>query len=173
MDISGFRVSDERVLKFKGSLEQNDSEYDTKNLDIQYPIQYKGTLIKLDEDMDLSIDISYDLHSDCSRCLKDVISHVNYGTSFILLHSQDYIFDEGELSEEVLYLKDDNLPIEDIVMSLVITSVPFKVICDENCQGLCPQCGQDLNEGKCNCNLEVNDERFAVLKNLFNDNKEV
>ncbi|MDO5714245.1 MAG: DUF177 domain-containing protein, partial [Tissierellia bacterium] len=155
MDISGFKVSDERVLEFTGSLKQNDSEYDTKNLDIQYPIHYKGRLIRLDEDMDLDIHISYDLHSPCSRCLKDVVTHVDYGTSFILVSSQELMVDEDEIEEEVLYLKDDTLPIEDIVMSLVITSVPFKVICNEDCQGLCSQCGQDLNEENCNCNLEV------------------
>jgi uncharacterized protein len=44
--------------------------------------------------------------------------------------------------------------------------VPMKILCSEECKGLCPNCGVNLNTGSCNCRREMTDERLAALKNF-------
>jgi uncharacterized protein len=45
----------------------------------------------------------------------------------------------------------------------------MKPLCSEDCKGICPQCGQDLNEGECDCEIETVDPRLAKLKEFYND----
>ena len=53
-----------------------------------------------------------------------------------------------------------------LVVEQVELSLPMKPLCREDCQGLCPQCGQDLNEGRCGCVRERVDPRWAALAML-------
>ena len=45
-------------------------------------------------------------------------------------------------------------------------SLPFKVLCQEDCKGLCKECGINLNTGECNCEDKWEDPRFSVLKDI-------
>ena len=49
----------------------------------------------------------------------------------------------------------------------------MKVLCREDCKGLCPVCGKDLNDGDCGCDRTERDPRFESLRALFNDDEEV
>lgn len=49
----------------------------------------------------------------------------------------------------------------------------MKVVCREDCKGLCPVCGKDLNKGDCDCDTTYRDPRFESLRALFNDDEEV
>jgi uncharacterized protein len=77
--------------------------------------------------------------------------------------------DEGvELEEEDLDLfpyDGDAVDLEPLVREQVILAVPYAPLCREECAGLCPQCGADLNAGPCGCEKPV-DPRFAALKGL-------
>ena len=50
---------------------------------------------------------------------------------------------------------------------------PVKILCREDCKGLCPVCGRNLNEGDCGCDTFVPDPRMAALKDIFERSKEV
>ena len=77
--------------------------------------------------------------------------------------------DEGvELDEEDLDLfpyDGEAIDLEPLVREQVILAVPYAPLCREDCLGLCPQCGADLNAGACGCEKPV-DPRFAALKGL-------
>ena len=49
----------------------------------------------------------------------------------------------------------------------------MKILCKEDCKGLCSVCGKDLNEGKCDCDTFVPDPRMAAIMDIFRENKEV
>lgn len=91
----------------------------------------------------------------CSRCLEKFSSEIE------LEISEDVLKSEME-DEEELYLND-------IIKDNIILSLPMKPLCSEDCEGLCPQCGQDLNEGECDCERETVDPRLAKLKELYQD----
>ncbi len=80
---------------------------------------------------------------------------------------------EGD-SEEIIKVDElSKFPLGELVISQMITSIPTKILCDDDCKGLCSQCGADLNEGLCNCEDDVSFNQFAVLNDLFQDDKEV
>jgi len=77
--------------------------------------------------------------------------------------------DEVELSPddmEIGFLREEAVEVEEILKERIWLSIPMKPLCKEDCKGLCPTCGKDLNEGECDCPKEAIDPRFAVLKDL-------
>lgn len=77
---------------------------------------------------------------------------------------------EDEASKEYFDLIDNQIFLDDLIISQIITSIPFKSLCKEECKGICPKCGKDLNEGSCKCDEEIEiDPRFGKLMDLFND----
>lgn len=91
----------------------------------------------------------------CSRCLENFDYKINL-----------------KIDKEILK-KDVNDPeridISDIFIENILLNIPIKVICKENCQGLCPVCGKNLNKGSCDCKIETIDPRLVKLKNYLKD----
>jgi uncharacterized protein len=58
------------------------------------------------------------------------------------------------------------IDLEPILREQVLLALPMNAVCREDCQGLCPQCGQNRNEKPCDCEAKFVDPRFAALKNF-------
>ncbi len=89
----------------------------------------------------------------CSRCLEKYESPAKI-----------------DISEEVMKsdMEDrDELLIDEIIVDNIILSLPIKTLCSEDCQGICPHCGQNLNEGECDCEVESIDPRLEKLKDFY------
>jgi uncharacterized protein len=65
------------------------------------------------------------------------------------------------------------LDLDALVQNEILVNWPVKILCKEDCKGICPKCGQNLNVGNCGCDTFVPDPRMAVLKDIFESNKEV
>lgn len=110
------------------------------------------------------------LELSCNRCLKtfEQPMHVDFEEQFY--PTVDVItgmpldpFDEDEIFPIDAHHEVD---LTEAVRQNVLLALPMVTICQEDCRGLCPQCGQDLNLGSCGCKPEV-DERLSVLKQLL------
>ena len=106
----------------------------------------------------------------CARCLDPVVHEVE--RSFDLLYRPLGI-DAGhaELSvtdaeAEIGYYQGEGLELEDALREQVLLALPLKTICREDCKGLCPHCGKNLNEAQCSCVDEVEDPRWSALKEI-------
>lgn len=75
---------------------------------------------------------------------------------------------EDEDDPDYYLLRGDELDIDDLLESVFILSMDQQMLCWEDCRGLCPRCGADLNEGDCGCRPE-SDPRLAVLGQLLDD----
>jgi len=109
------------------------------------------------------------LEMACARCLEPVVQDVK--REFELLYRPLGV-DAGreELSvtgaeAEIGYYSGEGILLEDVLREQVLLAVPLKVICRQDCKGLCPQCGKNLNVGSCSC-AEPEDERWSPLKDL-------
>jgi uncharacterized protein len=106
----------------------------------------------------------------CARCLEPLKQDVR--REFDLLYrpvGADAGRDEMSVTDaeaEISYYEGEGLALEDVVREQVLLAVPLKVTCREDCKGLCPHCGQNLNEGKCSCAVEVEEPRWAALKDI-------
>ncbi len=110
------------------------------------------------------------LEVPCARCLEPVLYPVE--RSFDLLYRPLGI-DSGhqELSitdaeAEIGYYEGEGVLLEDALREQVLLALPVKTICRDDCKGLCPHCGTNMNETQCDCVDEVEDPRWSALKEI-------
>ena len=102
----------------------------------------------------------------CSRCLSDVSVDTNLEVKLILSPSETERKEEagGEIDYETY--RGRTIDLNDYMREQVNLSLPYKVVCTEDCRGLCSGCGQNLNEQQCGCETRQEDSRFAALKDI-------
>jgi len=110
------------------------------------------------------------LELQCARCLEPVQQDVK--REFELLYrplGADAGRDELSVTDaeaEIGYYQGDGILLEDVLREQVLLALPLKVTCREDCKGLCPQCGKNLNEQQCSCSTDLEDPRWAALKEV-------
>jgi uncharacterized protein len=108
--------------------------------------------------------VSLSIESPCSRCVEAVKIELNPLISLVL-SPRDKVKDEEDDLEHETY-QDDEIDLSGYLREQVAISLPVKVVCSEDCKGLCTSCGTNLNIENCTCESERIDPRFAVLKDL-------
>ena len=122
------------------------------------------------KDIRIAGDFATTVEVTCARCLEPVVEDV--ATKFDLLYRpQGADAGKEELSvtaaeAEVGYYRGEGLLLEDVLREQVLLALPLKAICREDCKGLCPHCGRNLNQERCNCAEPVEDPRWSALKDL-------
>lgn len=105
----------------------------------------------------------------CARCVEPVRTPLS-GNFDLIFRPQSADAESGEraitLDEtEIGYYEESGLSLEDVVREQVLLSLPSRTLCKEDCKGLCPRCGQNLNVETCNCN-PTPDARWNALAGL-------
>ena len=114
--------------------------------------------------------LSTGLELPCARCLEPVRQEIS--RDFELLYrplGADAGRDELSVTDaeaEIGYYQGEGLMLEDVLREQVLLALPLKVTCREDCKGFCPQCGKNLNQERCSCSTEVEDPRWAALKEV-------
>ena len=116
------------------------------------------------------------LELKCSRCLEPFT--VPADQEFDLRY-QPHTVNAGEGEREIeeddlttAFYENDEIDLGQLLREQFYLSLPMKPLCAEDCLGLCPVCGTNLNRGTCHCDRHFEDPRFAVLKNLRAKQKE-
>jgi uncharacterized protein len=110
------------------------------------------------------------LELQCARCLDPVKQDVK--REFELLYRPlgvDAGRDEISVTDaeaEIGYYQGEGILLEDVLREQVLLALPMRITCREDCKGLCPQCGKNLNQERCSCNAPVEDPRWNALKEL-------
>ena len=97
----------------------------------------------------------------CDRCLKPITVELHVSVETLLAEEL-----EGEENDEIVLLDKGTVELDEIFSTACILDLDSKHLCREDCKGLCPTCGKDLNEGPCGCGKEL-DPRLAVLAKLL------
>ena len=87
--------------------------------------------------------------------------------------SPDYTEEISEDSESEHFMDGYQLKVDDLIYSDIVLNWPMKILCREDCKGICRICGKDLNTGECGCDTFVPSPGLAGIKEIFNANKEV
>ena len=109
----------------------------------------------------LQFTASTTLKSVCDRCLKHFDNPKSVQGEYVLAERV-----ENEDSDEIIVLKDGCVDVGELARTAFILEMDAKTLCSEDCKGICPGCGVDLNQGSCTCKKEV-DPRLAVLAKLL------
>ena len=115
-------------------------------------------------------DFSTEIEVRCARCIEPV--PIKVGDDFDLLYRPlgvDAGKDERSISEaetEIGYYSGEGIQLEDILREQILLALPLRTVCGENCRGLCPGCGKNLNVEPCTCAEQPPDPRWTALAGI-------
>jgi uncharacterized protein len=110
------------------------------------------------------------LETNCARCLEPLTQDVK--REFDLLYrplGADAGREEMSVTDaeaEIGYYEGQGILLDDVIREQILLAVPAKVTCREDCKGLCPHCGKNLNQGSCSCAAAEEEPRWAALKEI-------
>jgi uncharacterized protein len=122
------------------------------------------------QDIRLQGSYSGEFEVPCARCLEPV-RHALKGQFDLLFRplGADQGASERSISTsetEIGYYQHSGLLLEDVLREQVFLSLPARTLCREDCKGLCPRCGRDLNSEPCACDTAPADPRWSALSDL-------
>ena len=138
-----------------------------------------GRATKMGRKVLLQAKATVPLRGQCKRCLKPValdeqLDLTRAWTPRDQIRKEEHApkrgeemeasFDPRTADEEVYEGKEIDL--SPAIREQILLSAPASPVCREDCKGLCPECGKDLNEGECGCDRAVVDPRWAALKGI-------
>lgn len=103
------------------------------------------------------------IHGICDRCAAEFTRDIDFPIDVVLV--TELASEENE-DEWVFPLVGDSADLDDIVRTVFVLNLDSKLLCKEDCKGLCPHCGKNLNDGKCTCEKEL-DPRLAALRQFL------
>ena len=122
------------------------------------------------EDIRLRGSYAGDFEIPCARCL-DPVEYTLSGEFDLLFRPLGADADASERAittpeTEIGYYQDGGLALEDVVREQVFLSLPVRSLCREDCKGICPRCGKNLNSESCTCDTAPADPRWSALSDL-------
>ena len=149
-------------VSFSTSVDLSDLRFGTTE-PVRDPVLAEGTVRNTAGVLMMQGVIRTRLYGICDRCANEFERDVEFPIDVVLVTE---LANEENEDEWVFPLEGDSADLEDIVRTVFVLNLDSKLLCREDCAGLCCRCGKDLNHGPCNCQKEL-DPRFAALKQLL------
>lgn len=161
------------ILKVRGakvSIDENIPELsETEGKDaVFFDVSVKGEIVNIGDVLELSAKACGKFRTECARCLKPLETDFSIEFTEMLKNADEEMSD----GDAVVVFEGHTVELSDVIRSNILVNLSTKYLCSEDCKGLCPTCGTDLNEACCNCEKEYIDPRLEGLKKLL-ENQEV
>ena len=130
---------------------------------VSEPVKAEGMVRNTAGVLVMTGEITTCIHGTCDRCATAFDREINLPINVVLVTE---MANEENEDEWVFPLEGDSADLDDIVRTVFVLNLDSKLLCKEDCAGLCHRCGKNLNDGPCNCQKEL-DPRFAALKQLL------
>ena len=150
-------------VDFSTSVDLSDLRYGN-SFPVSEPVLASGTVRNTAGVLVMTGTVRTTIHGVCDRCAGDFDRLVEIPMNVVLVTE---LSNEEDEDEWVFPLEGDNADLEDLVRTVFVLNLDSKLLCREDCKGICPRCGKNLNGGPCDCRKEP-DPRFAALKQLLN-----
>jgi len=124
------------------------------------PISFNGVARNVGESIEIKGVVKSNILTQCYRCLEDTKLELEL----------EYLeeFTKKDISDDnTHYYSDDTIELNETVLATIILNLPMKFLCKDDCKGLCPVCGTNLNIQECNCIDDNVDPRLSILKTLL------
>ena len=129
-----------------------------------HPVQVTGKIENRVGVVRLVFSVKSVLSLTCDRCLKAFEKSIEYDFSHIVVRELSNLDDE---EFDYVVCEDGILDLAELARADLMLELPTKVLCKEDCKGLCFKCGKDLNLGSCDCKTKDIDPRWQALSDLF------
>ena len=151
------------------SYDENDASSVLYMVRFTTPLAVRGEITNTAGYMRMTLSLSIDYVAACARCLCDVPGSFSFDV-------EKTVVPEGLLAnikegdeDDYAIIHDGFLDMDAELLELLELSFPSKLLCSEDCKGLCPKCGSNLNEGDCSCEKNEVDPRMLPLKKLWEE----
>lgn len=160
LDLRGIIDKEGSQLPFRFEMDTSDLEFDTV-ADFIPPVICEGKLENHAGALSAIGKVDASFNCVCARCLKALENSISIPfTAYLDEELQD------EESEDYYLIEGDDVDIGEIARDALVLNMPTRFLCSEDCKGLCPKCGKNLNDGPCDCG-EDQDPRLAALAQLL------
>ena len=149
-------------ISYSAVVDLSDLQYGTC-FPVTEPVLASGTVRNTAGVLVMKGKITTCIHGICDRCAAEFDRDMELPIDAVLVTE---LANEENEDEWVFTLEGDSADLDDIVRTVFVLNMDSKLLCSDDCQGLCCRCGKNLNEGPCNCQKEC-DPRFAALKQLL------
>lgn len=129
------------------------------NLEAELTAQLKEGLAEVEGTL------RFKVRTPCSRCLKPVDETLVVPFKERFASRPEVVPNEDQ--DEVHLIAEDHIKLDSYVEEAVWLALPLAPVCSEDCKGLCPECGANLNDGPCSCKNDKIDPRLAGLADFF------
>jgi len=163
--INKFLSSEQISVQISEKFEIDDEDFLAKT-HLHKDIVFDGDIFKVDQNVILNGSIKYTFADDCARCLTPFDNTVTTKFEALLMRQ----LGENDESDEIkLKITDGCVDLEETIKQMIYLSMPMKSLCKNDCKGICPNCGVNLNLEECKCKDNLTDPRFDKLKDLLKD----
>lgn len=145
------------------SLNLSNLSYSTYN-PIQKDVQIKGSVFQKADVVYLDLSVSFEFVGVCDRCAEEIKKDYCFSLNKILVPNMENDVD----FDDYIVVESGVLNLDELIEEEIQLFLPSKMLCSEDCKGLCAKCGKNLNLGKCDCKKDV-DPRMAALLQLLDE----
>ena len=162
MNLSSILNGKRQTLNIEAEFETMELKND-QGLHYQSPLIINGIIRKTSDSIRMTLNIKTKVAVPCSRCLEEAEYPIDMEAEVVLL-TEDTVSWEDEYDSFII--ENDEIDLIDIATLEILQEKLVQPLCGEDCQGICPSCGKNLNTEECNCEKET-DSRFDILKELL------
>jgi uncharacterized protein len=140
-----------------------------------YPVEVHLDVQKTREEIVIDGKLQAGIELQCSRCLKSFQRSLDSTVHMIYHPIQHMQTDVHELKRDEMdmdFYSGKEIDVSEMLREQILLNLQMKPLCKEDCKGICPKCGTDLNIKKCSCVTKEIDPRLEVLKKYFEKGKE-
>lgn len=171
LDVSGVKNSPGGKERFEKKVELQPIRTEHEAIFFSGPATLDVTLFNNGGPLTLNGSLKGDIRLACGRCLEYFDMPVEAEISEVYYNESMPEIKPGE-GEEWTPFKGDRIDITPEVIKSLLSALPMKLVCREECRGLCQDCGANLNVSACGCEKDDIDIRFEALRKLMEDKKD-
>ncbi len=162
-----------KKLRFQETFEPGKIDFSGEGLEQLSPLLAQGSaelLEHTDGEVRLQCAYTVELGSACDRCLGPARFPLNgtfdlfYQPMSVIAKEEEIEIDEGET--EIGFYEGGGIELDDVLREQILLALPMQRVCQEDCQGICPQCGKNRNECACESVPGSAEPRWEALRNL-------
>ena len=149
-------------VPFSVSVDLSDLRYGV-SCPVSEPVVAQGVVRNTAGVLLMKGNVTTTIHGICDRCAAEFDRFIDFPIDVVLVTE---LSNEENEDEWVFPLDGDSADLDDIVRTVFVLNLDSKLLCKDDCKGLCHRCGKNLNDGPCGCQKEL-DPRFAALRQLL------
>ena len=149
-------------IAFSTSVDLSDLRYGV-SYPVSEPVMAQGVVRNTAGVLLMKGNVTTTIHGICDRCAAEFDRFIDFPIDVVLVTE---LSNEENEDEWVFPLEGDSADLDDIVRTVFVLNLDSKLLCKDDCKGLCHRCGKNLNDGPCGCQKEL-DPRFAALRQLL------